>query len=532
MTTSVIQDVRSYVYKPMHLTAPKSNAVGTSERPLCALIHACASYLTGGPRLGTARDHASTAEAVAFAAEYAQQTYDVPVPRFMEWVTALVGPLQEYDSIPLMVGNKTLSAYQLNACSNIRPSGGVLNIDCGLGKTITALASVKMMFDSWHTPLGQRMVTVVCPLNAVGTWQGARDGLDPSFGVIKAVSMDSVHNVTLDPRMTHILIFDEAHNLGEPTTRRTKAAHKLRMKARSALCLTGTLLHGGMLKVLSVLDLAVPGMGTFANRWNAGEHFHCLVKKKLGARTVTALERPTGENFEAFKSWLSGWITAMGVNSPIVRAEIQLPEHSIFDQRVAEPWESMEDVVVREVHAALERNEPLPSAAAMAHLLAGYGVQAKVSWLMARLLEDDEPAVIFAAYLESLDAVEAALNEAGISYVRVDGSVTGPDRIHAEIKFQTGHVRVFLGQIHAASVAMNLQRASVTVTVDHTWSAIDYTQSLARTWRRGQENPCTHIDLVANTFQLRIVNRLRQQQDFNASVTEWQDVRRLLTAGQ
>ncbi len=533
MTQAMISDVKHFAYKPTLLANAKTNAVQTAERPLCALVQACASYLLGGPRLGTARDHDGVPEAVAFAAEYAQQSWDIPPWKFMEWVSSIAYPVQEYLDIPTVVGTKTLSNYQIAACSTIRRSGGVLNIDCGLGKTVTALAAAKMLFDAWNTPDRERMITVVCPLNAVGTWAAAKVGLDTSFGIIKATSMDSVHHVTLDLRFTHILIFDEAHGLGEPTTRRTKAAHLLRWRARAALCLTGTLLHGGMMKVLSVLDLAIPGMSAFANRWNAGEHFHCLVKKKLGARTVTSLERPTGPNYDAFKGWLSHWITAMGVNSPIVRAEVSLPDHSIFDQRVGEPWESIEDTVVREVNAALAAGLPLPSASAMAHVLAGAGLSAKVAWLMERLMEDDteKPVVVFAAYLESLNAIEAALKEADISYVRVDGAVTGKERIDAEKRFQERRARIFLGQVHAASVAMNLQVASRTITVDHTWSAIDYTQSLARTWRRGQDVACSHTDLFANTFQVRIVQRLRAQQDFNASVTEWQDLRRILTPG-
>lgn len=533
MTQALISDVKHFAYKPVLLQDAKTNAVQTAERPLCALVQACVSYLTGGPRLGTARDHEDMASAIAFASEYAQQTWDIPTWKFMEWVYSIAYPPQEYMDIPTEVGNKTLSAYQISACSTIRRSGGVLNIDCGLGKTVTALAAAKMLFDAWGTPVGERMISVVCPLNAVGTWASAKVGLDPSFGILKATSMDSVHKLSLDLRYTHILIFDEAHGFGEPTTRRTKAAHLLRWRARAALCLTGTLLHGGMMKALSVLDLAIPGMSAFANRWNAGEHFHCLVKKKLGGRTVTSLERPTGPNFDAFKSWLSHWITAMGVNSPIVRAEVQLPDHSIFDQRVGEPWESVEDTVVREVNAALEAGLPLPSASAMAHVLAGAGLPAKVAWLMERLMEDDteKPIVVFAAYLDSLNAIEVAFNEAGISYVRVDGAVTGKERISAEKQFQDRQARVFLGQLHASSVAMNLQVASRTITVDHTWSAIDYTQSLARTWRRGQADACSHTDLFANSFQLRIVQRLRAQQDFNASVTEWQDLRRILTPG-
>jgi len=114
------------------------------------------------------------------------------------------------------------------------------------------------------------------------------------------------------------------------------------------------------------------------------------------------------------------------------------------------------------------------------------------------------------------------LSTAGLTYVRIDGSVTGQKRIEAVATFQAGEADVFLGQMDAACTSIELTRGWRSVAVDHSWKATNYDQALARTARRGQENECHHYDLVANPLQGRIVDRVRQGMQFDASVAEWQ----------
>ena len=75
---------------------------------------------------------------------------------------------------------------------------------------------------------------------------------------------------------------------------------------------------------------------------------------------------------------------------------------------------------------------------------------------------------------------------------------------------------------------MNLQVAAISITLDVSWSCIDYSQALARTHRRGQNNPCLHVDLVSNRLQARILDRLRSGQDFAATCAEYADLKRTM----
>jgi hypothetical protein len=82
----------------------------------------------------------------------------------------------------------------------------------------------------------------------------------------------------------------------------------------------------------------------------------------------------------------------------------------------------------------------------------------------------------------------------------------------------------------AACTSMDLFAAKFSVALDHCWKAADYSQALARTCRRGQQHECHHIDLFTNIFQRRIVERLRESQDFDASLSEWQAIKGLISS--
>lgn len=502
-------------------------AVTSADRPICALVAAGAARQMAQSLRGTVTGLGHQAEMQAVLDELT--ALDVPKARAFLWMGATAGRrLMSHRSSPIAtVGGITLDPYQLNALNQASSAGVIFSLDCGLGKTATAVATAiefrKAHVQSTTTP-GPGRCWIICPLNAIGAWKRFEAELANYFTEIRVLSMDSAHKFVAADNIGGVVIFDEVHLLGEARARRTASCHTIRSKFDYGICLTGTLLHGGVEKALSILDLAVPGASLFASRWAAGEHFHCLVKKKIGARTVTALEKPTAANKEQFIRYLSRITVALKKDHPEVRAAFQLPDQHVHEVALNDPWESLDALAVKVALDQLKETGEIPSMQAVAHLCARAGAAEKVEWVMNELADEDEnnSVVIFANYLDTLDLMQKALEDAGITFVRVDGSVTGPDRILCKEKFQDGSVRVFLGQETAASTSMDLFRGRVSICLDHSWKGVDYTQMLARTCRRGQTHETLHLDLVANRFQQMVVGRVRSAQDFDASVAEWQ----------
>lgn len=506
----------AYPFTPYPGAKSQMQAVVGSDRPTYALLAAVHARGRGADLYGVLRGRTANEQKMAVYQELAVLGVDPAM--VYSWVA------RAYTSSGLCVpsvAGMVLSPYQTRAVERLSPVGGVLAMGCGLGKTLTAAAFVKT--HQYTT------VLVVCPLNAVPTWKRQiAAGFLPADTMIQSV--DSAHNLAgLRSAPNGCVIFDEAHMLGESTARRTRACLDLRLKFTAGLCLTGTLLHSGIIRAMTVLDLAIPGLAGFSSKYSAGEYFKCLTKKVIGNRTVTQVEKPGAAGREAFVRYLDhAGVVALTTQSAEVRATFQLPTQHIHEERIKEPWASLDDEVVRLVQEKIAAGEPgLMSAPEAAHAIAAAGLDEKIEVLRGYWGEDpDEPIVIGAQYTASLDAIQAALEQDGITFVRVDGAVTGDARGECQRKFQAGEVRVFLGQASAAAVAMDLYRARYSVMVDHPWKSADYAQFLARTARRGQTQETHHIDLIANHLQARIVQKLRDGDEFNAQAAEWQQIKK------
>jgi SNF2 family DNA or RNA helicase len=244
---------------------------------------------------------------------------------------------------------------------------------------------------------------------------------------------------------------------------------------------------------------------------------------------VTALERPSGDRRVQFLDFISTYVRLISTSTESVRATWQLPSQHIERVELGKPWRPLAEQAVELVLRLHAETGELPHAQKIAHALCRSGLEAKMDWLDDAWDDHNEPLVVFAQYHDSLDALEEWVKGMGVTYVRVDGSVLGPDRTEAVRKFQDGEVTVFLGQIAAAGIAVDLYRARLSVAFDHTWKGDEYSQALRRTSRRGQDRECYHFDLCANQLQTRVVDRLIAAEDFNTEAVEYQEISLALT---
>lgn len=517
----------------------KMQAVQTADRKWCAATTAMASYLTTGKLYGTLAG--SSQDEISDWILGVCRDHMVLPSNMDAWVDSLTGrPFEgEIDRRVKGLGPKEsdieLDDYQVNAIRNLRYAGGVIGAFMGAGKTAMAVVACRtnMAHERASSPVDlPGRCWIVCPLNAMPAWELAKKHeLSRYFREVKILSVDSAHKY-VSVADGDCLIIDEVHRASHNTARRTQSLHKIRSRFRFCVCLTGTLVHAGVVASLSIKDLAVPGMALYAKTYTCGETYNCLVKKKIGQRTVTDLVKPpeAGGHKEAFMEWLSFGVQLLTADSKEVQSAFKLPGQELQEVTLGDPWPSLEEDVARVANQVFEETGEFPHAQEVAHLLARDGLDKKIDWLAGELegIAPGEPVVIFAQYRASLDAAEDFLRDLGRPYVRVDGDVVGADRAEAQRKFQSGEAVVFLGQIHAASESMNLQVASISLTLDVSWSCIDYSQALCRTHRRGQDRPCIHLDLVANRLQARILDRLRAGQDFASECSEYQEIQKCL----
>ncbi len=509
-------------------------AVRGADRPVCAFTAAFASLGNdhAAPLRGEATGLNRLDTIALFEAACAEAQLDPD--RLCRWADAINGEkLGRDDAAELEVEHIQGiegDEYQFNVVADCTVAGHIDASAMGIGKTFAAaFAAVRLARRAENFS----RCWIIGTLTAHSAWTSVKprhampwvDYLKRYFDEVKVISIDSAHKFVAAANTGGVVIFDEAHLAGL-VSRRMKACHKIRQNFDSGLCLTGTLLHAGVENTLSIYDLAVPGMSLFSSKWKAGDHFKCLVKKQLGGRSVTSLAKPSAEK-EKFKEWLGRACVMLTVTSPEIGRRLW-PEQHLHEVRLGEPWPKLVDQVADIAMKIYAETNELPHMQKIAHLLCRDGIDEKIDHLLGEI--SNEPCVIFCHYRESLDRVADRLETDGIKFVRVDGDVTGAPRMEAQRAFQAGECQIFLGQMHAAGISLDLFRAAYSVALDHSWSASDYAQALGRTARRGQTVETHHIDYVSNRLQARVVARLREAQDFNAEASEYIEGKRALAS--
>jgi hypothetical protein len=439
-------------------------------------------------------------------------------------------------AVPDVMGMQ-LDPYQRDAVHRAPESGVILDYKVGLGKTITAMALARKMFENRLLGVGTsaRRLLVVCPLNAEAVWLDPKmvawvcDNITNDYTVISADSLHKLSAIAAHPNS--VVIFDEAQYFNNWSAERTRAAHRLRWQFTSAILLTGSFLTAGPEAVLSLLDLCCPGASTYGNKWGLGRAFSSTIQKPIPGtkRVANEVVRPTGAMLDLFNAWLSRWVISKAKRSADVMETTVIPDQEVHTVLLGQPYGSIVDEAVACATKILADTQELPSMMEVAHRLAREGVQAKVEWLEEQLEGYDQKVVLFCTYHETLDAVQKWLEDTGRIFVRIDGAITGKHRtmpINGFVGDPT--IQFMLAQTDAASVSMNLQVSRVSVMLDATNKAISYEQAMGRTCRRGSTDICHHFNVVSNAFQQMVFRRLALSLDFNAAAAEWQDMRRAI----
>ncbi len=467
---------------------------------------------------------------------------DIPNTRLDLWQSSLTG--QKLSTSATWDTRFPPMAHQDLSVKEMSDSGGVLALGCSLGKTLTT----EHFLGKIHTKYRGKPLVIASTRTALdgATWTPYLPRFKAmGFSEVFKVSIDSLHKFVPGFRSDGgVLVFDEGHLLGGTDARRTKLAMELRLKMDVALVLTGTLFHCGILRGLNAMNLAIPGLAGFSSQYGAASYFNAIEavhykEKKLGKGgepllvdvTKHKVVKPTGEHETRFKEFVTKrFVVSLAKRSPVVMQSMNIPDQDQETMEFNGPWRTVHDDSVIEIRRAIEAGEGIPHASAVRHALAQKGLEDKAAWLLEKL-EDKEPLVVLCKYTDSLNYIEQEFKNAGITYARIDGTVTGADRAGVVEAFQRPDgPLVLLGQFEATGISVELTRASTSVGVESTWRPDAYDQALARTCRHGQLKRCRHIDLVANRLQESIVSVVRSGRSFDAGITEFQDTTRALRA--
>jgi superfamily II DNA or RNA helicase len=131
-----------------------------------------------------------------------------------------------------------------------------------------------------------------------------------------------------------------------------------------------------------------------------------------------------------------------------------------------------------------------------------------------------EALVVGAGGRATVAAIVAMLGSMNIAHRVIQGGVSAADRATFVTDFQNGVFPVMVVQQVAGSEAITLTRAATSILVDHDLKATAYTQFIHRTWRQGQAQETTHIDLVFGDVQGQVLSTIHRGRSFDQNTRD------------
>ena len=426
-----------------------------------------------------------------------------------------------------------LSTHQLH---------GVLADDMGLGKTIQTIVTMALAYREkdvtqhslvvcpksvvrfWTREIGRcipraRTYEYVGPGRSMAAWKRSTPTVFVSTYDTIARDIDVVEEVPL-----LFLVLDEATRIKNPDAKRTVAAKSLSAVHRIAL--SGTPIENRPAELWSMYDFLMRGhlgkRGTFTRLFEEpitdGDD---AAAKRLGARirpfllrrlkTEVAKDLPEKINMDewceltAEQKSLYGQIQeqygapvrdAIGRGTAINYAASVLPVLTKLKQVCDHPA-----IITGQVHPVQGRSE-------------------KFDMVLDKLQEivaDGERAVVFTHFLSTLDLLEIALRECGLSWLRLDGSTV--NRQSLIDKFNEGGVQAALCSLQAIGHGVSMTAANHVIHVDRWWNPAVEDQATDRVHRIGQQKTVyVHRILTLGTLEEKIADMLERKRDISDRV--------------
>ena len=354
--------------------------------------------------------------------------------------------------------------------------------EMGLGKTVQALAAIGEgdLFPA----------VVVCPASVKVNWQREAATWLPDAvshvvngrkGDLPAADLYIVNYDLLPWRWQQLerckaVVFDEAHNLKNPKSKRTRSAYLLVRHVDHRMMLSGTPVLNAphelisQLGILGVLD-AFGGQMAFCNRY-------CPIWRmpiKLPNGRKVEIEKHGAKHLDELNLRLREVCMIRRMKSEVL-ADLPPKQRAML-------WLSGSADEMK-AYRAIEREDCSP-AVKLGKLRQQLGI-AKVADCLEWLEDQAEPVVIWVHHRNVGEALTSALQCPSIR-----GGMTATDRQAVVDRFQAGKVSRIVCSIQAAGVGLTLTAASNALFVEQAWTPALLEQAEDRCHRIGQTDSVT-----------------------------------------
>jgi len=390
---------------------------------------------------------------------------------------------------------------------------GCLADDMGLGKTLQALAVIL-------SRVSEGPALVIAPTSVGPNWEEETAKFAPSLRVIpfrgtrRQNALDGLRGGDLVVASYDLLvrevdalaavgfatvIFDEAHALKNPQSKRAQAARKLEGGFRVAL--TGTPVENHLGELWSLFRVLMPAVFGSWDRFRA--RFAVPIERDHDPErraALAALVRPY-----LLRRTKREVAPELPSRTEVVRfVDLSLEEQQLYD---GERKASLAALQARAaegdgrfaVFSALLRLRQLACHPRLRYpdsLVPSSKLTSAIE-LLEELREAGHRALVFSQFTSHLALVREALVVRGFALHELDGSTPAEARADRVRRFQAGEGDVFLISLKAGGVGLNLTGADYVLHLDPWWNPAAEDQASDRAHRIGQDKPVTVVRLIS-----------------------------------
>jgi len=406
----------------------------------------------------------------------------------------------------------------------------ILADDMGTGKTLQAITACE--------ETGVEQILVVCPNSLKWNWSDEiAMWTDSKFSIVSGTKAkrDKIINeftgkylimnyeaLRLHPELQEknwgAIVFDEAHKLKNRKAKQTQCAKKL--KSEYVFLLTGTPMLNRADELWSLLNNLYPKK--FSSYWRFVEKYCQIYYNGFGKDILAG----TKEQQDKLRQDIAPVMIRRNKKEVLKElpdkvhqrqlVELSGNQRTLYNQMEKDALVQLseEDVVAAPV--AIAQITRLRQIAISPQLLSHDITQsAKFDVLMDIIKENKggHKIAVFSQFRKGIELFAKRLDEEGIKWVAITGTVSQENRREATRSFQEDDdTRIMLATIEAAGLGLTWTSSDIAIFIDRHWTPAINQQAEDRLHRMGQKNSVSIINLVAkDTIEERIELMLEQK---------------------
>ena len=391
--------------------------------------------------------------------------------------------------------------------------GGILADDMGLGKTIqvitfvlskrskkTLIITPTSVLYNWKDEFER-----FAPNVRVGLVHGTKAQRDRMLSEIKKYDVLITTYGTLkndeneyEKLQFDYCIIDEGQNIKNPTSKTTLSVKKINSKCNFAL--TGTPIENNLMELWSIFDFVMPGF--------------LFTKERFKGKFIQ------NKNTEELKSLITPFILRRVKEDVLDELPEKIEKKYLVDMTTKQ--KSIYKSYIKEIKEKLKsskgntnmltfitklREVCLDPSLIMDDYNGGSGKINALMELLDNYIAGNKKILVFSQFTSALKNIEKNLEEVGINYIYLDGSIGRKERGELVKKFNEDPlISVFLISLKAGGVGLNLTSASVVIHFDPWWNPAIENQATDRAHRFGQKNVVEVIKLISkDTIEEKIL---------------------------